>query len=88
MQAKPHDDPSQVADAFAGAVQGEHDAPQVATLALLTQVPSHAWEPALQVNPQAVPSQVAVAPAGAVQGEHDAPQVATLALLTQAPPQR
>ncbi len=38
-QVKPQAVPLQVAEALAGATQGVHDAPQVATAALLTQVP-------------------------------------------------
>jgi len=85
---KPQPEPSQVAVAFAGAVQGEHALPQLLGLVSAAQVSPQAWKPGVQTTPQRVPSQVAeLAFAGTGQAVQDAPQVATLVSSAQASPQ-
>jgi hypothetical protein len=88
LHVNAHAVPSHVAVALAGAAQGAHALPQVATELLVTHVPPQSWKPALHCDPQRTPSHVAVALAGAPQGAHAAPHVAGAVSLTQAPEQR
>ena len=84
LQAKPQLVPLQVAVAFAGALQGVQEMPQLLMLLFAAQPLPQAWYPAPQVNPQAEPLQVAVAFTGGRHGSQEAPQVATLEFETQA----
>jgi hypothetical protein len=80
--------PSHVDVALAGGTHGAHEAPQVATAVLLTQLPPQRWKPVLHEKPHAVPSQIDAPFAGAVQGEQELPQVRTSVSSTHAPEQR
>ncbi len=85
---KPHVVPLHVATPFAGGTQGVHEVPQVAVLALETQVSAQAWKPVSHVKPHFVPLQVAVLFPGGRHAEQDVPQVAMLELETQRVPHR
>jgi len=82
----PHAVPSQVAVAFARGAQGVQAAPQLATLALLTQAPSQRCAPASHVTSHAPIAQRATPPAGAAQAMPHAPQCAALVLVSTSQP--
>jgi len=90
LHTKPHDVPSHVAVALAGAVHGVQDVvPHDAVLELLAQAAPQVWKPTLQANPHDTPSHVAVEFAGGEQAVHDVdPHVFVLELLTHNPAQR
>jgi hypothetical protein len=67
--------PSQVAVAFAGAVQGVHELPQLAIDVFERHWPEQSWKPLLHATPQLVPSQVAVPSGGAWHTWHVGPQL-------------
>lgn len=73
-QTNPHAPDSQVATPLAGAGHGEHSAPQVAALLLLTQAPPHSCMPVMQTKPQVPPVQVGAAPEGATHAFPQRPQ--------------
>src|SRR5262249_47296436 len=50
LHASPHDTPSHVAPAFAGALHAVHDPPHVCGLTLLAHALPHAWKPALHAK--------------------------------------
>jgi hypothetical protein len=74
--------------AFAGAWQGVHAFPQVATSKFETQSVPHWWKPAAQTKPQSLPSQVGVAFGGVMQASQRCPQVALSKFDTHWFPQR
>ncbi len=87
-QVIPHAVPSQVGVAFGPVGQGVHEAPHVATSALLTHAFLQSWKPGLHDESHFFPSQLATEFGGGVHGVHEFPHVATSVLLTHALPQR
>lgn len=76
------------ATAFAGAWQGWHAFPHVATSKFDTQSWPHLWKPAAQTKSQTLPSQVGVALGGITQAWQLVPQVRTSKFDTHRLPQR
>jgi hypothetical protein len=88
LHANPHDVPSHVGVAFAGALHAVHDVnPQLLMLLFSTHAEPHRCAPGLHVEPQLVPLHVAVALAGVGQGVHDGPQELGLLFGWQVPEQ-
>jgi hypothetical protein len=89
LHANPHDVPSQVAVAFAGALHAVHDVnPQLLTLLFSTHAEPHRCAPGLHVEPQLVPLHVAVALTGVGHGVQDVePHDVTLLFNWQIPEQ-
>lgn len=76
------------ATAFAGAWQGWHAFPHVATSKFDTQSWPHLWKPAAHTKSQTLPSQVGVALGGITQAWQLVPQVRTSKFDTHRLPQR
>jgi hypothetical protein len=77
----PHDVPSQVATALAGTVHGVHEVPHAATLVFVTQLPAHAWKPALHAPIAQVPELQIGVPLATLHAFPHAPQCNTDTLM-------